>query len=52
MAIKLRFTDKKRPVLLQSPDQLDPNNNLDISLYAAGELHKLALSLDDTNLII
>lgn len=52
IAITLRFTDEKRPVFLQSPDQFDRNDNLDISLDAAGELHKMALSLDDTSLIL
>jgi hypothetical protein len=52
ISITLRFTDERRPVFLQIPDQFDRNDNLDISLDAAGELHKLALSLDDTNLIL
>lgn len=52
IAITLRFTDEKRPVFLQSPDQFDRNENLDIALDASGQLHKLAVSLEDTNLIL
>lgn len=52
IAITLRFTDEKRPVFLQSPDQFDRNENFDISLDESGELHKMAVRMEDTSLIL
>ena len=52
MAITLRFTEAQRPVLLKSPEMFDENENLNISLDASGRLHRLALHLDETELIL
>lgn len=52
IAITLRFTDENRPVFLQSPDEFDRNENFDISLDESGELHRMAVRMEDTNLIL
>ncbi len=48
MSITLRITDSHRPVLLESPERFQANENIELSLDATGRVHQLALRLDRT----